>query len=318
MKKYFIPIIFALLISSVSYPAMQAHAGSVATFCHAPDRGDGTVEAPPIGPCNFITFPQSMVIRDGLPPGTTIEIDTRLVTQSVNSAVPGGTLGGENILTTEIVEMQLTGTGLLLGFNRNLNLPGIAEVDIGPRVPGTSPQNFLSDFIGLRAELPPGDPDFAVLLLTAGSDFGLPSPGSTTLFDIGGGEFEVDSFFDVVYEIEFVGAPGSPLDGLGGTTQDFVSMTAEPNWFPPVCGDGAIDTAAGEQCDPPDGVTCDAACQLIPQPPTDPAVAGELLPMNTSALMIAGLSSMSIWMVPTILGLAGAGIYFVKYRAHKE
>jgi hypothetical protein len=30
----------------------------------------------------------------------------------------------------------------------------------------------------------------------------------------------VESFFDVCYEISFVGAPGSVLEGLGGTTSD--------------------------------------------------------------------------------------------------
>jgi len=44
-------------------------------------------------------------------------------------------------------------------------------------------------------------------------------------------------------------------------------------------------------------------------------VAGELLPLDSSALVIAGLTSMSLWMIPTILGLAGAGIYLVKFRA---
>jgi len=43
-------------------------------------------------------------------------------------------------------------------------------------------------------------------------------------------------------------------------------------------------------------------------------VAGELLPLNTSALMIAGLTSSAVWMVPTILGLAGVGVYLVKFR----
>jgi len=47
-----------------------------------------------------------------------------------------------------------------------------------------------------------------------------------------------------------------------------------------------------------------------------PQVAGELLPLNTSALMIAGLTSMSVWMVPTVLGLAGAGVYLIKFRKH--
>jgi hypothetical protein len=31
--------------------------------------------------------------------------------------------------------------------------------------------------------------------------------------------------------------------------------------------------------------------------------------------MIAGLTSMSVWMIPTVLGLAGAGVYLVKFRA---
>jgi len=43
-------------------------------------------------------------------------------------------------------------------------------------------------------------------------------------------------------------------------------------------------------------------------------VAGELLPLNTSALMIAGLTSMTVWMIPTVLGLAGVGVYLVKFR----
>ena len=47
-------------------------------------------------------------------------------------------------------------------------------------------------------------------------------------------------------------------------------------------------------------------------------VAGELLPLDNSALLIGGLSSMSVWMVPTVLGLAGAGVYLVKYRANRD
>ena len=47
-------------------------------------------------------------------------------------------------------------------------------------------------------------------------------------------------------------------------------------------------------------------------------VAGELLPLDSSALMIAGLTSMTVWMIPTVLGLAGAGVYLVKYRANRD
>ena len=47
-------------------------------------------------------------------------------------------------------------------------------------------------------------------------------------------------------------------------------------------------------------------------------VAGELLSIDSSALVIAGLTSMSVWMIPTVLGLAGAGIYLVKFRANRD
>ena len=50
----------------------------------------------------------------------------------------------------------------------------------------------------------------------------------------------------------------------------------------------------------------------------DELVAGELLSIDNSALVIAGLTSMSLWMIPTVLGLAGAGIYLVKFRANRD
>jgi len=43
-------------------------------------------------------------------------------------------------------------------------------------------------------------------------------------------------------------------------------------------------------------------------------VAGELLSLDTSALVIAGLTSMTVWMVPAVAGLAGVGVYLVKFR----
>jgi len=46
-------------------------------------------------------------------------------------------------------------------------------------------------------------------------------------------------------------------------------------------------------------------------------VAGELLPIDSSALMIAGLTSMTVWMVPAVAGLAGVGVYLVKFRANR-
>ena len=50
----------------------------------------------------------------------------------------------------------------------------------------------------------------------------------------------------------------------------------------------------------------------------DQPVAGELLLLDTSALMIGGLASSAVWMIPTLAGIAGAGLYLVKFRTNKE
>ena len=47
-------------------------------------------------------------------------------------------------------------------------------------------------------------------------------PGETTLTRLGppGSDFQVDSFFDIAYTIDFQGCPGSVLEGMGGRTID--------------------------------------------------------------------------------------------------
>ncbi|MDH3677175.1 MAG: hypothetical protein OEQ12_02615 [Nitrosopumilus sp.] len=67
----------------------------------------------------------------------------------------------------------------------------------------------------------------------------------------------------------------------------------------------------GPTCVPPDGPTPE------PQVP-GPTVAGELLSIDSTALFLAGIQSMTVWMVPAVAGLAGAGVYLVKYRAHRD
>jgi len=51
-------------------------------------------------------------------------------------------------------------------------------------------------------------------------------------------------------------------------------------------------------------------------PPTP--VAGKLLTLDSSALVIGGLASSAVWMIPTLAGIAGAGIYLVKFRTNRD
>jgi len=47
-------------------------------------------------------------------------------------------------------------------------------------------------------------------------------------------------------------------------------------------------------------------------------VGGELLPIDSTALVLAGLQTSAIWMIPTLAGLVGAGFYLIKFRTNKE
>jgi hypothetical protein len=158
-----------------------------------------------------------MLIVDGLPPGTTIELVPQYNEFFNISRSPGGNLGGEIEQFESPLYLEMTGTGSLTGFHRSLAIPVFSEVHTAPRNPGDAVQDFDTEMVQLQGEIL-GDPDFDLLSVRAGSAFGLPSPGHTTITDLNNGTWNVDSFFDVVYQIDFQGAPGSILEGFDGTT----------------------------------------------------------------------------------------------------
>jgi hypothetical protein len=61
------------------------------------------------------------------------------------------------------------------------------------------------------------------------------------------------------------------------------------------------------------GMTSPAFAQTVVET-SSLTVAGEIIPIDNSALFLAGIQSMTVWMIPTVLGLAGAGVYLVKFR----
>ena len=195
--------------------------------CMQPDNGNGTVDMPPLCLDGYVG---NMHIVEGLPAGSTIELAVSLH-DFVGNEVPGGSLGGTTAAFTAVLHFNVSGTGALAGFNRSINVPMNGQMDLGPRNPGDAEQIFDNALISLSGNLF-GAPDFCTLEVTAGDDFGLPSPGATTLTRLGdpGTDFQVDSFFDITYRIEFQGCPGSILEGMGGTTEDqaFITTCLEP------------------------------------------------------------------------------------------
>jgi len=51
---------------------------------------------------------------------------------------------------------------------------------------------------------------------------------------------------------------------------------------------------------------------------SDKYVGGDMLPIDSTALMLAGLQSSAIWMLPALAGIAGVGAYFIRTRMTKE
>jgi len=95
---------------------------------------------------------------------------------------------------------------------------------------------------------------------------------------------------------------------------------------PLLCGNGQKDP--GEACDDgntEDGDGCSSLCLLEngtpppPPPPTpQPPVGGEFIPLDSTALLIAGMSANLGLIVPIVAGIAGVGAYFIKTRMNKE
>jgi hypothetical protein len=206
------------MIAAVALAAVLAASSpvpsSAQSCCIKPDNGSGTADVPPLQ-CQYLG---RMTIVDGLAPGTTVLIDTELIPLSLVSVNPGGSLGGTQQQWNGDLVMHMTGTGSLSGYNRTVVIAVSCETHSAPRTPFTSPQSFAEDLFGTQGQLPPGDPDFDLLRVTAGTGFGMPSPGHTTLTASPGNNWAVDSFFDITYRIDFVGAPGGPFGGRSGST----------------------------------------------------------------------------------------------------
>jgi len=237
-------ILVVVLLGVALACGTAAYAGPV-----VPDNGAGTAAMPLHADYQGQT---PMYIRDGLPTyivgglpvASTITMNAVLTAPTATDEQAGGSLGGtQSLAAGSGFQWYMVGTGAMAGYSRDLLFPlagsigsfvsplsGNAsfEVHAAPRTPGTTPQSFDTTLFRLQGQLPVGDPDFDLLRITAGTDFGLPSPGHTKLTQLPGGNWAVDSFFDITYRIDFIGRDDGPFSGMSGSTTDTVRVQATP------------------------------------------------------------------------------------------
>jgi hypothetical protein len=190
---------------------------ALATFV-APDNGTGTIDLP----AGDLDGDGVALSLNGLPPGIPV-IGTLIRGNHNTSETPGGPLSGNLQTWDSFFDITIDG----LGYHRTLTLPVQMQSASAPRTPGNPVQSFDTEMLGMSGQIT-GDPDFDLLRITGGSSFGMPSPGHTTLTSLAGGNWAVDSFFDITYRIDFVGAPPGPFGGLSGSTTDPNHFTGVP------------------------------------------------------------------------------------------
>lgn len=185
--------------------------------CQTPDIG-GTGQFPPACPEGY-RLPFGSVIQATPGPVNVAQIDSMQITGfNILNQGPGGSLGGEFQQSQCLIRLTVSTVPPLPPYTRELFVPAQCETHTGPRTLGDPVQSFPTDMFFLQAQLPPGDPDFDLLRVVMGEAFLLPSPGHTTLTELPSGPWKTDSFFDIEYRIDFVGAPGSTFSGLSGST----------------------------------------------------------------------------------------------------
>jgi FlgD Ig-like domain len=242
-----IPVLVVIaLFGAFMLPLILAAPG-FSSSCVVVDNGTGTADLPP-GGCGYIEPTDLFKIINGLLPGDEIDIGAQLQQFFNVVRTPGGSLGGETEQFGATFIWQMNGTGSLSGFHRTLSSQVQCETHSAPRTPGTPVQSFDTDFFAFQSQLS-GDPDFDLLRITAGTTFGMPSPGHTTLTSLPAGQWNVDSFFDITCRIDFIGHPGGALGGRSGSTTQTVRIATGQPVSTGVSGSPAI-AAALEQNTP--------------------------------------------------------------------
>jgi hypothetical protein len=204
-----------LLLGLLAFSA-TAHA----ECCVVADNGSGTATLPPITTGATCIDLGTSEITSGLPAGTTIQIVISFGFFINQNEYAGGGLGGTVSEWDGLCEMQMTGTGLLTGFSHTVQIPlnGTQNnmMEWAPRTAYAPVQTATADvyrFFGQTFS----HPQFDLLRVAGGNDFGMPSPGQIQLVQTAG-SWAVSGYFDLTHRIDYIGSLSGSLAGYSGSS----------------------------------------------------------------------------------------------------
>ena len=135
----------------------------------------------------------------------------------------GGPLGGQLEHFDSTLVIDITGTGDFADYKRTLALDAYTITATSELDPNAETQTIANEMVAIEAVLK-DDVDFSYLRIVAGTANGLESRGETTITRVGDGTWEIDSFFDIQYQIEVEADPKGALAGFSSSGKGHVTM----------------------------------------------------------------------------------------------
>jgi len=199
----------------LSATLLSAPAAVASERCITADAGGVAVFPPTASTRGFESVAGAMMINAG---GANVVVgDLRLRNLTVTGIAPAP--GGLQYDFTCTADMAMQGGGAYLGFLRTLSFAASGRLFAADQVPGQRSQDIVVELRELSGSAPPGDPDFALLSITAGTTLGLPGTGRAQMVRLPSGSWAVEATLDAGYRIDHVGSPTSLyLSGLVGST----------------------------------------------------------------------------------------------------
>lgn len=146
-----------------------------------------------------------------------------------------------------------------------------------------------------------------------GAHGGVYDPFSNTIITFGGSTVNQWSLAGALLNTKSFAGAGFDQGTVDGKGHLFIA--SNPNlFFLDYSSDGQIDTASHYNTLAFVKTNMDDVAPLVGQGSTEQVIGGEILSINSSALLLAGFQTSAVWLIPVALSAAGIGLVLVRRK----